>query len=724
MISNNKISIDHLLDLIDALPKEVKFDYVKPGSNKAVLVSVDRSGLSVAIKKTNDDGDTKSAGMTTATLNTIVDASFEKVPFSVDSIFNGSGSGRSTWEAILANTSEFYTCKVENQKHLIWIPDSPHAIGEVVLYTGEYFEKPNASEHVLELTVANYITQHDNESLTLKELARILKSDVDRAKPDSKTLAIHAFSILYAPHITNCSELARLAGIDSFSASISDGKKIGMSLRLFVDYKEAKYKGLPLQQIYYGAPGTGKSHTINEQTEGESVIRTTFHPDSDYSTFVGAYKPTMGLLPICDELGQPMKIGSTVLHKEQIIYEFVDQAFLQAYVKAWKYYAENPDNPTKQYLVIEEINRGNCAQIFGDLFQLLDRNDYGFSVYPINADKDMKKQLAKAFKKDGQTITIEGSEKINVYYKGRDVVSEVLNGNILLLPDNLYIWATMNTSDQSLFPIDSAFKRRWEWQYMPIGKGYDEHGEEIKWAIEGEKHTFDWWSFIEKMNAQIGEATQSEDKKLGFFFCKATNGEISAEKFVGKVIFYLWNDVFKNNGFEGPIFKDVDGTELSFGKFYKSDAKGNAIVQKDKVELFLNNLGVSIAGETEVEDEKLEAAITGGTIDRSKYAFNGSGKYGKSDLGRTIMEKFINEHPELTFDQIKQTFPDSMLNNIPGPGLIVKEDENLSSYSRYYVSGYTSSDGIKYHIYKQWTIGNVPNIIRFAESQNWSVEKL
>ena len=484
--------------------------------------------------------------------------------------------------------------------------------------------------------------------------------------------------------------------------------------------KKTEDKEIVYQQIYYGAPGTGKSHTINEKTEGESVIRTTFHPDSDYSTFVGAYKPTMGLLPICDELGQPMTIGGTALHKEQIIYEFVDQAFLQAYVNAWKFYAENSDAAKKQYLVIEEINRGNCAQIFGDLFQLLDRNDFGFSVYPIHADKDMKKQLEKAFK----DINIDNADSINQHYKGRDVVKEVLNGDILLLPDNLYIWATMNTSDQSLFRIDSAFKRRWEWQYMPIGKGFDENGREIKWAIEGATKKYDWWSFLQKINAQVGEATQSEDKKLGFFFCKATNGTISAEKFVGKVIFYLWNDVFKNNGFEAPIFKDVDGTELSFGKFYKSDAKGNAIVQKDKVELFLNNLGVSIAGETESEDEKLEAAITGGTVDRSKYTFNGSGRYGKSELGRTIMEKFISEHPELTFDQLKQTFPDSMLNNIPGPGLIVKDDENLSSYSRYYVSGYTSSDGIKYHIYKQWTIGNVPNIIRFAESQNWSVEKL
>lgn len=355
----------------------------------------------------------------------------------------------------------------------------------------------------------------------------------------------------------------------------------------------------PLQQIYYGAPGTGKSHTINEKTEGESVIRTTFHPDSDYSTFVGAYKPTMGLLPICDELGQPMKIGSTVLHKEQIIYEFVDQAFLQAYVNAWKYYAENNDAAKKQYLVIEEINRGNCAQIFGDLFQLLDRNDYGFSVYPINADKDMKKQLEKVFK----GVSIGNADSINQHYKGRNVVREVLDGDILLLPNNLYIWATMNTSDQSLFPIDSAFKRRWDWQYMPIGKGFDKYGQEIKWAIEGATQKFDWWSFLEKINAQVGEATQSEDKKLGFFFCKATDGIISAEKFVGKVIFYLWNDVFKNNGFEGSIFKDVDGTELSFGKFYKSDMKGNAIVQKDKVELFLNNLGVEVVGSTDPEDE-------------------------------------------------------------------------------------------------------------------------
>jgi hypothetical protein len=235
----------------------------------------------------------------------------------------------------------------------------------------------------------------------------------------------------------------------------------------------------------------------------------------------------------------------------------------------------------------------------------------------------------------------------------------VLSGDILVLPNNLYIWATMNTSDQSLFPIDSAFKRRWEWQYMPIGKGYDENGQEIKWAIEGATKKFSWWSFLEKINAQIGEATQSEDKKLGFFFCKATDGVISAEKFVGKVIFYLWNDVFKNNGFEGPIFKDVDGTELSFAKFYKSDMKGNAIVQKDKVELFLSNLGVEEFKDGNMPSEELEEDEDGNQVsspstgrDYTKFSINGVGNYAKNNLAAECVKKYIELNPTKTAEEV------------------------------------------------------------------------
>lgn len=488
---------------------------------------------------------------------------------------------------------------------------------------------------------------------------------------------------------------------------------------------------LPLQQIYYGAPGTGKSHIINEKTEGESVIRTTFHPDSDYSTFVGAYKPTMGLLPICDELGQPMKIGSTVLHKEQIIYEFVDQAFLQAYVQAWKFYAENSDTAKKQYLIIEEINRGNCAQIFGDLFQLLDRNDNGFSVYPINADKDMTKQLAKAFKKDGVTITIPNADKINALYKGKDIVSKVLSGDILVLPNNLYIWATMNTSDQSLFPIDSAFKRRWEWQYMPIGKGYDENGQEIKWAIEGATKKFSWWSFLEKINAQIGEATQSEDKKLGFFFCKATNGTISAEKFVGKVIFYLWNDVFKNNGFEGPIFKDVDGTELTFAKFYKSDMKGNAIVQKDKVELFLTNLGVEEYKVftpidnllPEVDEDGNNAATS--TKDFSKYSINGNGNYSKGSVVLEAMKLYISNNPDKDADDIVSEWLALGVNvpNFVETQSMFDERKQNSKDSRINEKAKIASlaNGQTIYVSNQYNPERIADVIAKVNGTNWNI---
>lgn len=322
-----------------------------------------------------------------------------------------------------------------------------------------------------------------------------------------------------------------------------------------------------LQQIYYGAPGTGKSHTIKEQTEGESVIRTTFHPDSDYSTFVGTYKPTIGLLPICDELGQPMKIGSTVLHKEQIIYEFVEQAFFQAYVRAWEFYADAQDGtPQNQYLIIEEINRGNCAQIFGDLFQLLDRNSDGFSDYYINADKDMKKQLAKVFK--GKTI--KQADKINSLYKEQNIVDKVLNGEILLLPNNLYIWATMNTSDQSLFPIDSAFKRRWDWEYEPIK--YKNTG----WKIEiDEQNKYSWVAFQKEVNRRIFDATHSEDKMLGDYFVNPTDGVITANLLRNKILFYLWNDVCKDG--EGDIFRTSETDEVQFSDLYGEDGNSKLL---------------------------------------------------------------------------------------------------------------------------------------------------
>uniref|UniRef100_UPI004026970A hypothetical protein n=1 Tax=Segatella hominis TaxID=2518605 RepID=UPI004026970A len=372
-----------------------------------------------------------------------------------------------------------------------------------------------------------------------------------------------------------------------------------------------------LQQIFYGAPGTGKSHAINEQTTGKDVIRTTFHPDSDYSTFVGAYKPTTKSVPVMTVIGTeavPVKgKDGKEMTEDKIVYEFVSQAFMQAYVEAWKKYCtvQEGEEPVDEFLVIEEINRGNCAQIFGDLFQLLDRGDKGFSEYPIKADSDMKKQLKKEF----AGLEIKNKVSINDLFKGKDIVAQVLEGEVLLLPNNLYIWATMNTSDQSLFPIDSAFKRRWDWYYVPISNA------EKNWTIEVNGAKYDWWNFLQAINDRVYDATYSEDKKLGYFFCKADDGIISSSKFVSKVIFYLWNDVFKDSEFEGSAFRDENGEKLSFDKFYSVD-NGKVKVNEEKVELFLKNLELEPVSEND-EDNSEDGFETEGdrTLPRSPKVF-------------------------------------------------------------------------------------------------------
>ena len=396
-----------------------------------------------------------------------------------------------------------------------------------------------------------------------------------------------------------------------------------------------------LQQIFYGAPGTGKSHTIKEQTRGEDVVRTTFHPDSDYSTFVGAYKPTTKTVPVTTVIGTkavPVEgADGKPMTEDKIVYEFVSQAFLQAYIEAWQKFNQlgAGEEAKKEYLIIEEINRGNCAQIFGDLFQLLDRGAHGFSEYPIKADADMQKQLHKAF----AGVTIPQEDEINKHFDEEDIVSQVLNGEVLLLPSNLYIWATMNTSDQSLFPIDSAFKRRWDWNYVPISDA----GE--RWAIDVNGAKYDWWQFLVAINSRIYDATYSEDKKLGYFFCKAENGVISAEKFVSKVVFYLWNDVFKDCEFVDAIFNDEDGGKLSFDKFYTSEAKNSKVVE-EKVALFLKNLGVE-------EDVSTEIMSKNDTINTdSVIRVNGKEVKKINAIPYTIIEEYVNQHRDMTAQEV------------------------------------------------------------------------
>ena len=405
--------------------------------------------------------------------------------------------------------------------------------------------------------------------------------------------------------------------------------------------KELKKKE-SLQQIFYGAPGTGKSHTIKKVTEGKDVVRTTFHPDTDYSNFVGAYKPTTMTVPVTTVIGTKAVVveddQGNAMTEEKIVYQFVSQSFLQAYVAAWKKYGTATDDkdPEDEYLIIEEINRGNCAQIFGDLFQLLDRGDEGFSEYPIKADADMKKQLAKEFK----GLEIYNKDCINALYKGeKDIVAQVLNGDILLLPNNLYIWATMNTSDQSLFPIDSAFKRRWDWQYVPISDAG------LNWVIEVAGEKYDWWQFLSAINTKVYDAIFSEDKKLGYFFCKTSDGTISSEKFVSKVVFYLWNDVFKDSEFEGDAFKDQNDDKLSFDKFYLVNGS-SVCVNEDVVKFFLGNLGLSPVSVTETDDSEEYNGQ-----EESKEDFDKSGNWSETEKKRyEYWDAFLKYAPEHSED--------------------------------------------------------------------------
>lgn len=425
-----------------------------------------------------------------------------------------------------------------------------------------------------------------------------------------------------------------------------------------------------LQQIYYGAPGTGKSKTIKDLTFGESVIRTTFHPDSDYASFVGTYKPITEEVDLRDCNGKKVIDDDTkeVVKEERIAYKFIPQAFLEAYVKAWKKLGSSK----KQYLIIEEINRGNCAQIFGDLFQLLDRNEYGFSDYPIVADKDMQKYLKKEFA--GWEIT--NKDEINQLYGEANMVNLIMKGERLVLPSNLYIWATMNTSDQSLFPIDSAFKRRWDWKYVPIREGRDkETNAPLNWYINTGDKQYKWWSFISKVNELIGSLTNSEDKKLGYFFCKAKDGEIDADLFVSKVIFYLWNDVFKDYGFDDKDFQDEEGKILSFDRFYE-DVNGVTNVNVANVELFLENLGVDEfisddeeeyinTNEDEENEDSSDSNISSPSSKREKYSINNSGAYRKCTVPYEAIKLYSLNHPSLPASTIIKIWSALNIKHIP-----------------------------------------------------------
>lgn len=289
-------------------------------------------------------------------------------------------------------------------------------------------------------------------------------------------------------------------------------------------------------RIVFGAPGTGKSYGLKddcvklmEDTTG-TYERVTFHPDYTYSQFVGTYKPVM------DEEGNSIR------------YDFVPGPFMRVYVEALK--SGRTDTPQPHLLLIEEINRAKVAAVFGDVFQLLDRDDDGVSEYEIQASEDIGRYLAKEL----------GGNADN-YKKIR-------------IPNNMFIWATMNSADQGVFPMDTAFKRRWNFEYL----GINENEEKIKGigkiVLPGSDEPIEWNTLRKAINDKMSSSDFkiNEDKLMGPFFLSKkviTSNEngmiIDTDRFIdafkSKVIMYLYEDAVKQG--KHRFFEGCDSSKYS-----------------------------------------------------------------------------------------------------------------------------------------------------------------
>lgn len=496
----------------------------------------------------------------------------------------------------------------------------------------------------------SYFKQHQNASPS------------DARETQAGHTAVDKFEYGYTSTLTTLAKM--VLGLE-----LSDADKT----RVLKPHKSDK----PLQVIYYGAPGTGKSHRIKQFLEEhnvpkDNIFRTTFHPDSDYSSFVGAYKPTMEmpmdkiytkgeLISKLTEMKEggitysPQKFGAKYWYslkqltlsdkrdilqacgmsdnytvefdkgvavgeeyfacskETRIIYSFVSQTFLNAYIHAYR----KPEE--KVYLIIEEINRGNCAQIFGDLFQLLDRDENGKSDYSIKADTDLKRFLIEELGEDNEGIA----------------------GGELCLPANLYIFATMNTSDQSLFPIDSAFKRRWDWEYEPIKyKNTD-------WLIEIDNVRYSWVEFQKEVNNRILKDTGSEDKMMGDYFVKPHDKIISKKLFLNKVLFYLWTDVCKDG--DSDIFPADN--DFSFSKLYDDNSS-------QTIHSMMGNLGINPMSDTKTE-ESTESDMSDEGNDSPKklpkYTINGeSERLITPKAVLKVIENYAKQHEDTSVDEMIQ----------------------------------------------------------------------
>ena len=722
------MELSHLLNLVNELPQNTTLDYVR-GTDKCIFLNVDINGKRINSKAPN--GELKS--WAPSYLADLAPKIKENIPFNLSGLLNNKGSFRPVLEAIIAHSREFYTVRKGTATALVWIPSKPKQdliLEEIALrdipeplpdldnsnllppdklaqkvrdgfikfwslidQNGADFEKYISQ---FENTLNPFLQQLDlgynsifeivDYNLYISILKR-LESEFAELSYITKGRQNGGYKYMVGSTHVHYSNYLKVLADSDFRANMDIEKE------QYNNEKQLLTADQPLQLIYYGAPGTGKSHTIDKATDESNSVRTTFHPDSDYAGFVGAYKPTMAPMPVNAVVGTIVHHAKNskdeLAFENKIVYKYVPQAFLKAYVEAWKRYSPTEDNP--YYLVIEEINRGNCAQIFGDLFQLLDRNNQGSSSYAISADEDIAQFLRDA-KNGFAGFSEEQKEVIRRFVLKKDSGSEepigpsILNGSKLLLPPNMRIWATMNTSDQSLFPIDSAFKRRWNWEYMPIE--YDK--KDWTFSVGGKRYS--WGKFLGYINPKIDDLTQSEDKQMGYFFAKPDkkskedlqeNDIISTKVFVNKVLFYLWTDVFKDYDLIQEPFVYGDKENNNIRKAYRF-TDFFPIETSQKLIDFVEGMKLPIVGESSdnadvVFDSEGDADLNDNKNskprDYSRYSVNGVGSYSKSDAVVAVIKSLV--------DSINSPTTENVLEKVNALNLSYKPVYSEAEYNYY-----------------------------------------
>jgi 5-methylcytosine-specific restriction enzyme B len=337
----------------------------------------------------------------------------------------------------------------------------------------------------------------------------------------------------------------------------------------------------PIQQILFGSPGTGKSYKIREIAQNElniefdsnsgtltNTVKTVFHPEYTYADFMGK------LLPLTQ--------GNS------IIYKFYPGHFLRILGMAYRGLVE--ENEEHYLLVIDELNRGNSAAIFGTVFQLLDREIDGWSSYEVDISDMEMIGLLDAMGLDPSIDSIgqmcvkqNGSStpclqffqnKIQSLSENNDSsgsrIYSLLKEHRINIPSNLSIIATINTSDESIYYLDSAFKRRWDWKYIEAPKGYfyrEDVPEPLKQVrlFDGEDDKEEWFYYIIGINEFIKSNSKTvrriEDKQIGWWFIKPINNRVELEQVKNKIMFYLWDSVFSRDKRPLESFLSGDGKD-------------------------------------------------------------------------------------------------------------------------------------------------------------------